>query len=570
MKPFLYTTFVVLFCTAHSIAQIVTVTGDAFLEGQTDHSNIKIIFVRTAPAPFSDSSYTNSAGAFSAAIQQGVYTISYSKAGYLPVSVVDMPIASSMSLSNTTLETAGLSGDLRGVLTAGTYKVSGNIAVASTDSLRIMPGVKLLFQAGLGFSVNGYLEATGTPSDSIVFSAYDTAQRWDGIWFNGSSSSRSKLSYALIELSRASGIRVNSASPSLTHLLVRKNSMSHGLAGAYYGGGGIYIGGGLPTLDHLLIADNISGSEGGGIFVSSSGMQWITNSVIVRNSSSGGRGGGGIYCSGGGLTLTNMVIAQNVAGAQGGAVNFNSRQGLVINNVLISNNSGSGGSLYLEPFSDPLVIRITNMTLVGETGTNGIMISGNGNPAPNVLSLHNSIIANNKASGLYFNNPGNTVADIRNSCFYGNLSRNIGNGAPLVGTNVTVNAKGDSCDPWYNIHLSPTFTDLANANYHLVLGSPCINAGGVDTSMLPTDLDGNSRLVGRAVDMGCYELQTIVSDSVHALSQIVAVTGNAFLEGQADHSNLKILFVRTAPASFVDSAYTNSAGALSADIREGV
>jgi hypothetical protein len=42
MKPILAKGFLVLFCTAQSMAQFVTVTGKAFLEGQTDHSDIPI------------------------------------------------------------------------------------------------------------------------------------------------------------------------------------------------------------------------------------------------------------------------------------------------------------------------------------------------------------------------------------------------------------------------------------------------------------------------------------------------------------------------------------------------
>lgn len=41
MKPLLLTTILVLFSTTHSIAQSVTVTGNAHLEGQTDHSSVK-------------------------------------------------------------------------------------------------------------------------------------------------------------------------------------------------------------------------------------------------------------------------------------------------------------------------------------------------------------------------------------------------------------------------------------------------------------------------------------------------------------------------------------------------
>ena len=54
----------------------------------------------------------------------------------------------------------------------------------------------------------------------------------------------------------------------------------------------------------------------------------------------------------------------------------------------------------------------------------------------------------------------------------------------------------------------PLFVNLANADYHLQSGSPCINAGLADTAGLglpSTDYEGNARIVGGTIDMGIYE-----------------------------------------------------------------
>ena len=61
-----------------------------------------------------------------------------------------------------------------------------------------------------------------------------------------------------------------------------------------------------------------------------------------------------------------------------------------------------------------------------------------------------------------------------------------------------------------NILLSDSpFIDAAHGDYRLSATSPCIDAG--DSSLAPagTDLDGNPRVIGRTVDMGCYERQSI-------------------------------------------------------------
>ena len=50
----------------------------------------------------------------------------------------------------------------------------------------------------------------------------------------------------------------------------------------------------------------------------------------------------------------------------------------------------------------------------------------------------------------------------------------------------------------------PLFQDAANGNYRLRVQSPCRNAAwGKPTTAV--DLDGKRRVVGRHMDLGCYE-----------------------------------------------------------------
>ncbi len=71
-----------------------------------------------------------------------------------------------------------------------------------------------------------------------------------------------------------------------------------------------------------------------------------------------------------------------------------------------------------------------------------------------------------------------------------------------------------------NLDIDPLFADPEDGHFHLLLGSPCIDAGGMyvqptvsleDGSALISwdpgnDLDGNPRIAGNAPDMGAYEL----------------------------------------------------------------
>jgi hypothetical protein len=51
----------------------------------------------------------------------------------------------------------------------------------------------------------------------------------------------------------------------------------------------------------------------------------------------------------------------------------------------------------------------------------------------------------------------------------------------------------------------PRFTDPIRNNYHLLPGSPAIDAGVVNPDAAPSDLDGHARVQGKAPDMGAFE-----------------------------------------------------------------
>jgi hypothetical protein len=52
----------------------------------------------------------------------------------------------------------------------------------------------------------------------------------------------------------------------------------------------------------------------------------------------------------------------------------------------------------------------------------------------------------------------------------------------------------------------PLLQDLAGGDLRLNPGSPSVNAGNNSFTSEPTDMDGNPRVVGGAVDLGAYEL----------------------------------------------------------------
>jgi hypothetical protein len=70
-----------------------------------------------------------------------------------------------------------------------------------------------------------------------------------------------------------------------------------------------------------------------------------------------------------------------------------------------------------------------------------------------------------------------------------------------------------------NMTNAPLFVDYAGDNLRLKPNSPCINAGNNAYPHDQTDLDGNPRLVGAAVDLGAYEFQgTGISTGANVIS----------------------------------------------------
>lgn len=81
-------------------------------------------------------------------------------------------------------------------------------------------------------------------------------------------------------------------------------------------------------------------------------------------------------------------------------------------------------------------------------------------------------------------------ASFENCIIWGNVSENP----------ITV---GGRC----NFMTDPQFVDAAHGDYHLQMGSPCINVGLNESVSSSGDLDGNPRIQRGAVDIGCYEYQ---------------------------------------------------------------
>ena len=210
-------------------------------------------------------------------------------------------------------------------------------------------------------------------------------------------------------------------------------------------------------------ATTISGvNSGGGVFCASS-TAIVTNCVIIGNSA---------YSSGGGAysgTLINCSLIGNLASTTAGGGGGGANNSTLINCLLARNFSGySSGGAGLSTLINCTVVSNVAAAYAG-AGWNS--------------TFKNSIVYYNNS---YYNN-----AD--DSGGYGTWT----NCCMPFAVNFGVN----------NLTNPPQFASLADGDYHLSLASPCINAGNNSFVTVSNDLDGNLRIVGGEVDMGCYESQ---------------------------------------------------------------
>ena len=226
-------------------------------------------------------------------------------------------------------------------LAGSPFLVQGSIMILNDSVLTIQPGVIVKFQGPYYLQVNGRLNAIGTISDSILFTASDTVTGWQGIRFDNTASSNdtSRIAYCWFEYGKAFGvepfnqggafyfnnfsktvisnsllIRCSAASGGAIYCIgsspvIRNNTISKN--SATFGGGINCIDGSNPLISKNIITFN-SAEKGGGIFINdrnSASSPKILNNTISFNGRSSGTYGGGIYCNGGASVISNNLIS---------------------------------------------------------------------------------------------------------------------------------------------------------------------------------------------------------------------------------------------------------------------
>lgn len=241
--------------------------------------------------------------------------------------------------------------------------------------------MQVRFQGPYQFVVNGTLQAWGA-----VFT--NGSGPWQGIFFQGATSSNSSLTGCTICGSTNSGIRITNSTPAITGCLISNNFSA-------FAGGGINAGlasGSLTIADCAIVNNSVTNltrtyhASGGGIQIN--GNATIIGSLVANNTCFGpgmidggwGRAvGAGVSCvDKGQVVLRNSIVTGNLATqaagvygqSLGGGIFVSTGAGLSMFNCQVTTNRmnpGGWGSA-IATWTGTIPISLVNCTIVGNTG----------------------------------------------------------------------------------------------------------------------------------------------------------------------------------------------------------
>jgi len=282
------------------------------------------------------------------------------------------------------------------------------------------------------------------------------------------------------------------SNPTITNCTFKNNSAD----GQWASGGAICCENSSPAITGCTFTGNSADFNGGA--VNNHDSNPIITDCIFSTNSAVGNDGGALNNSNSSPMITNCAFSANYAYDWAGAIRNVFDSSPTITNCIFTGNlaQGSGGAIF--NFHNCNTI-ITNCTFAENSAPNGNALAFDSwQPvAPSDLQAASCILIDD--GNEIWNNDGSTI----------NITySNVQTGWPGHG-----NINNDPCfvEPGYwDSNSTPTDPNddfWIEGNYHLLQGSPCLDAG--DPNYVPgpneTDLEGNPRIINERIDIGPYE-----------------------------------------------------------------
>ncbi len=226
--------------------------------------------------------------------------------------------------------------------------ISGNLLIAESATLTILPGTVLRLAPGATIRTRGVLLAEGEPEQPIRFTgARENA--WGQLLFEHCSVAEAPLPvleedqpadqsgllrFCIIE--HGNGIVMEETGPRVDNCIIRDNL-----------GSGITVRNAAVSIAHNRIVENKSPTNGGGIYAYGSRLIRIIDNEIAGNRAI--EDGGGIFAYGyHSNTAVNILenrIENNHCGGDGAGV-WASRAGVIANRINGNDSRGNGGGVF--------------------------------------------------------------------------------------------------------------------------------------------------------------------------------------------------------------------------------
>jgi hypothetical protein len=180
----------------------------------------------------------------------------------------------------------------------------------------------------------------------------------------------------------------------------------------------------------------------------------------------------------------------------------NQSDALIVNNLITGNNAGCGGGIYWGVPSGNRGPYVVNNTMAGNTAPQGSAVFAIGFQSQTQF-INNIVVSSATSTALYCDGTYSSIPPVVtfNDVF-------APSGTPYGG--ICAAAQGANG----NISADPLFANSAAGDYHLLQGSPAIDAGTANQAPL-TDFDGKARPVDgngdgtAAFDIGAYEFKPV-------------------------------------------------------------